>query len=296
MAAGSVRKLRVSSSTNVATGVDLITNPQRLAHQLLRLDSLVEENRYMRRLRLSNIADVCVREQLLGLRNDVIFKGVVDISLRVTFDLGSGIHDFLQNGANYLGENRLGWWRCSACGRKIFGRRPTAHCHKCTALPGAFRYQEHALRLPEGIPVSGHPDNFLEVAPGDIRIVDFKSINGEEFERLTAPKAEHAMQVNGYMEYIQYDDTLPVRIHRNKGFVLYVSKKHMPKSLPFKMFHVERNPAFIQVIHSKVADFTKGLEDESFLPAPSTKCLAAHFQSGRARTCPVVALCSQLCT
>ena len=296
MAAGSVRRLRISQPSSHGSGIDTISNPQLLAHQLLRLDFPEEAHLYSRRLRLSNIADSCVRERLLGLRNSVMVKSVVDMRLRVTFDLGNGIHEFLQNHPGYFGKQRLGWWRCGACGHGVFGRRPAKSCKICKALPEASRYAEHSLSLPEDIPVSGHPDNFLEVAPGDIRIMDFKSITGEEFKRLSAPRHEHAMQVNGYMEYIQYDKTLPVKINPNRGLVLYVSKNHIADSLPFKAFHVERTAPLIQFIRDKVADFKKGLEDEEFLPHPLTRCSASNFQSSVAKVCPVVSFCSQLCT
>jgi len=292
MTAGAVRVLRVGPKPLLAD-IDAVTNPALLAHRLMQLDRRIEDKGYSRRLRLSSIADVCVRERLLGLRGNISYRSCVDIGLRVTFDIGNALHEFFQNDSGYFGGNLLGWWRCSACGQKVFGRRKVDNC-RCGALPGASKYMEHMLRLPEDIPVAGHPDAFLEVAPGDIRIADFKSINGEEFAGLTSATAAHAMQVTGYMEYIAQDRSLPVQVNRDKGFVIYVSKKHMTRELPFKAFHIERNHVFLEHIREKVAMFKRGLDDEAFLPGTLPLCSAGEFQRSPARICPVVDLCREL--
>jgi hypothetical protein len=289
MPPGTVRVLRVDSV--VRHGVDQVDDPALLAHQLLNLDGRVEHQEYYHKLRLSGIADVCVREQTLGLRNSITGDSRVPLGLRVTFDIGNAIHNFLQNAGDYFGDARLGWWRCSACGCRLFGRVPKKKCESCAALPGAFQYQEHELSLPRGLPVSGHPDNFLEVAPGDVRIVDFKSINGNDFDALTMPKAEHVLQLTGYMHYIGLDNSLPVQVNNQKGIILYVSKKHTVKQLPFKAFHVQRSLVYIDFIEKKVALFKRALEDVRFLPEPEKQCLNSNFACTKAKYCPVLSLC-----
>jgi hypothetical protein len=290
MPPGTVRVLRVESAI-AQTGIDTIESPTLLAHHLLALDTPVQEESYLRKLRLSGIADVCVREQILGLRNTVVLESKIPLGLRVTFDIGNAIHNFLQNEGIYFGDSRLGWWRCCACGNRQFGRKPKRNCVKCSALPDAIQYHEHTLQLPEDVPVSGHPDNFLEVADGDIRIVDFKSINGIEFDKMTAPKAEHVMQLVGYMHYIGMDLSLPVKVNIQRGLIIYVSKKHTVKQLPFKAFHVLRSLVYIKVIEDKVALFKHALEDEQFLPDADAACAGSSFSCTRARYCPVVSLC-----
>ena len=292
MAAGTVRRLRISPIT-ARNPIDDVSNPTLLAHQLLNLNNLVEHQVYTDRLRLSSIADVCVREQLLGFRNSVERKTTLAIGLQITFDLGNGIHDFFQNHTGYFGHNSLAWWRCSACRKKQFGRKPKQNCPHCNALHGAFRYEEHSLRLPDEIPLTGHPDYFLEVGSGDIRVVDFKTINGEEFALLNAPKYEHVMQVTGYMEYLQRDETLPISVNPSKGFILYISKKHQTKTLPFKMFHVEKSIKHVEIIREKVSLFGQGLADPSFLPPVLESCRISEFLSGRAKSCPVAHLCQR---
>jgi hypothetical protein len=292
MAVGTVRILRVEPKVSV-NGVDSIEDPSLLAHSLLNLDTPVRQEGYFPKLRLSGIADVCVREQILGLRSSVVCDVKVPLGMQVTFDIGNAIHDFLQNAGMYFRDSRLGWWRCSACGEKVFGRKPKTRCAKCGALVGAIRYHEHALCLPDDVPVSGHPDNFLEVAPGDIRIVDFKSINGNDFDIMTSPKAEHVMQLVGYMHYIGFDTSIPVKVNTQSGLIIYVSKKHTVKQLPFKAFHVHRSLIYIDVIEKKVNEFKKALVADAYLPGLDMTCEKTNFSCQKAKYCPVVSLCKR---
>lgn len=287
-----VRKLRVTAPAVPGdTSIDAVTDPSMLAHRLLNLEGRSERRHFDHRLRMSSMHNVCVRGQLLGLRNNTVSNEMLPLALRVTFDLGNAIHLFFQNGAGYLGKNRIGWWKCLACGHLVFGRQPATKCTWCGALEQASQYAEHSLHMPVDVPVSGHIDGFLEVSPGDIRIIDFKTINGDDFAALTAPKPEHCLQVNGYMNYIQLDDTIPVKVNRERGLLLYISKKHTGRLLPFKMFHVKREKMFLSVIEGKVAEFKRGLDDPSYLPNPLQGCIASGFKSASCRSCTSYGYC-----
>ena len=288
-----VRKLRVTVPSVVqdALNIDNVDDPQMLAHRLMNLESTKETKLPDRRLRMSSISKVCVRGHLLAYRNNISSTEHLPVSMRVTFDIGNALHLFFQNSPDYLGYKRLGWWQCLACGTQTFGRKPQMKCSACGAAARAIHYREHALKMPDSIPVSGHVDCFLEVASGDIRVLDFKTINGEDFETLKAPKADHVLQVIGYMKYMQYDENFPVKVNPDKGLLLYISKKHTVKSLPFKIFHVNRLKIYEDVIDKKVADVKHGLEDVSYLPDPLDECIKSKFVSSTCRNCPVVLLC-----
>jgi len=288
-----VRKLRVfpASQKTAETGIDAVTDPVMLAHRLLRVDSSTERRGFDHRLRMSAMAKVCPRAQILAIRHNITVNETLSPGMRVTFDLGNAIHHFLQNGDGYLGESRIGWWRCLSCRRKTFGRKPLAKCPSCGASEKAAQYEEHALRVPEGHQVSGHIDGFLEVAPGDIRVIDFKTINGDDFESLAAPLPDHCMQVNGYMHYAQIDEVLPVRVNRESGLLLYVSKKHSFKTLPFKMFHVRRDEEMVKIITKKAEQFLQALKNEDYLPDGREVCAATKFSAAPARQCVVASFC-----
>lgn len=290
-----VRKLRVSvpqdNNATPSLNIDSVDDPTMLAHRLIDTDSQRVKKEVTTRLRMSQMHCVCVRERLLTIRNSIIPEEFLPIGMRVTFDIGNAIHWFLQNSEGYLGKYRLGWWKCQACGHKIFGRKPSQNCHKCNALPSCITYHEHELHIPSGGPrVSGHIDCFFEVGPGDIRVVDFKTINGPDFDSMTGPKPEHCIQVNGYMHYIQQDDRIPVRINPDKGLLLYVSKKH-ERGLPFKMFHVSKDRMYLDVIENKVALFERGLKDSNYLPEPLQACVNSEFKSYNCRQCSAYSHC-----
>ena len=289
-----VRKLRITSNVNqrseALASIDNVEDPVMLAHRLINFDS-VERRNFPNKLRMSQMHNVCVRGQLLAYRNNISSREMVSPGMQVTFDIGNALHEFFQNSYKYLGNNRLGWWRCVSCDHVIFGRKPSQKCIKCGASPEALRYLEHTLNLPKDIPVSGHIDCFLEVSPGDVRVLDFKTINGEDFANLQSPKAEHCIQVNGYMHYIQSDLKMPIRINPERGLLLYISKKHVAKSLPFKIFHVKREPIYIDFISNNVKLFKQGLDTPTFLPEPSITCVETKFTSYHSRSCPVHNLC-----
>jgi hypothetical protein len=230
-----------------------------------------------------------VREVALCLKYNIKAEQRIPVGQQITFDIGNAIHEFLQNSTDYFGRSFLGFWRCLACGHTIFGRKPIKSCD-CGAASSAFRYKEYLLRYPQESPyVTGHPDGFIEVAPGDLRIVDFKTIAGAEFKKLTAPKPEHLIQVNGYMHYMQLSGDLPVGINSRQGILIYISKQHA-FDFPFKAFHVEKKEVFLQSIAKNVEAFRK-YREENILPDFLPLCLSSQFTIGGAKKCPALAYC-----
>lgn len=292
MAVGEIRYLRVEGSTcSTIPSIARTGDPALLAHDLLDINSVNEKIIYKRSLRLSGIADVCVREKILGLRYGVLSANRIPVGMQVTYDIGNAVHEFLQNSGRYFGRRFLGNWRCSGCGEVIFGRRPVEKCKKCGALAGAFRYHEFSMCFPGGEPVTGHPDGFVEISPGDIRIIDFKTINGKDFNVLSTPPAKHVIQVNGYMHYMAMVEYLPVKINISGGFLLYINKQHSA-SFPFKAFYVPYDPMFISSICSKVNEFKRYLDSED-LPNMMKICSESKFSASRASLCPMKKVCSE---
>jgi hypothetical protein len=292
MAVGDVRYLRVGGSPNFSIpGIARSGDPALLAHDLLMVEPVSEKAEYLRTLRLSNIADVCVRERILGLRYKAVSKVRVPVGLQLTYDIGNAVHEFLQNNEKYFGRRFLGNWRCSGCGSVFFGRKPANRCASCGALAEARRYCEYSLRFPGGHPVTGHPDGFLEIAPGDIRIIDFKTINGNDFKALSTPKAAHVIQVNGYMHYMHFVEDIPIKINTSGGFLLYINKQHTT-SFPFKAFYVPFDKLYIDVIQAKVSEFKRCLDSDS-LPTARKICSESSFTASEANYCPMKKHCME---
>jgi hypothetical protein len=268
--------------------IDAIKNPLTLAQAVMYGDGAVsyEEMEYRPYLRCSGLHNVCLREQVLGWRTDKKVKISHRDSMQVTFDIGNAFHEYLQNSPKYLGRKRLGWWQCTACGWTVFSRKWKQPCKRCGASNRAFRHKEHSMVIRKPFRLTGHPDDFLEVGPGDIRTLELKSIEGEAFKKLRAPLGDHVIQVHGYMVGLKYDATLPIKVNIESALIVYVTKK-MVQGLPFKAFHVRRTPAIEQTVLHLVEKFTKAIEEKDYLPGPLPECSRSTFGSGRPRRCPL---------
>lgn len=267
------------------------TNPFQLAYELLHLNSITETRLYPKRMRLSQIATACPRAGVLGFRHAVESQAHVHIQQRTTFDIGNAFHRWMQNHAAYFGDRRVGWWRCLACNAIVFGFPPKKRC-TCGALATARIYEEHSMELNTPL-VSGHPDMFYAVSKRDIRVLEFKTVNGEEFERLTQPLSDHVFQVNGYMHYLPKDTTLPIQINGDAAFILYASKKHTKTTIPYKAFVVKKSPDIIRVIEQTLEVFTRGILDTTLksVPPPQKCCQQTNWKCIQAKTCNVLEYC-----
>lgn len=272
-----------------AAQVDHITDPVELAYVLTELRTRAnDQERYSDYLRGSAVADACVRERVIGFREAVVIRDVVDPSLRVTFDLGAAMHSWIQNSPDYFRATKVGVWRCLACGNVAFGRY-RRRCPVCLTT-GAVRYVEHSGRLRKPWRVSYHVDMFLTVGKGDTRVLDIKTINGPEFSSLAKARFKDEVQVAVYALALQHDRAFPVPVREDRGFVLYIPKVHTPK-FPMKMFHVEIGPVHREFVERKLGEFTRGIEDPSFLPPPLDVCVARRFEVPQ---CPVSDRCKRL--
>jgi len=142
--------------------------------------------------------------------------------------------------------------------------------------------------------VTGHIDGFLEVAPGEFRVVDFKTCSGADFDKLIAAKGDHVIQVSAYMGLLKYDPNLPVKFNERVGYVAYIPKRHQSKGFPIKIFRVDRSQEVDRYVKSVLDSFVLGLRDESYLPAPISDCITSDFCGTKAKYCCMSDLCSDL--
>lgn len=278
--------------------IDAIENPHRLANELMRLDARREQKRYTSYLRCSGLHDVCPREHMLGWYLDRTYSPYVDASMLFTFEIGHAVHERLQNNPQFFGDDLLGFWRCS-CGFERFGRRQKQACPSCGGAADMFIYREHFVKTKDPWRLTGHMDGLLQVGPGDVRVADFKTVNGKDFDALTAPLADHKMQVHGYMMSLDHDETLPIRVSRDKALLIYFSKQHKVKCMPVKAFHVSRDGAIEETLvrmledHKRTYDFIQAAERDVPIswPTPLPRCVASNFSDYRSKNCSVKTEC-----
>lgn len=141
--------------------------------------------------------------------------------------------------------------------------------------------------------VTGHPDMLYALTMEEIRVLELKTLNGDEFKALERPKAEHVFQVIGYMHYLPKDKTLPIKINPNKGLIWYFSKQMTKASLPFKAFHISKDAITVRALETTLEQFTRGIQEADYLPEPLAACRQSGWKTYRARSCPLTELCQE---
>lgn len=240
--------------------------------------------------RASSLYDACMRMHVLGVKLNRSRKEVVGLSGRIIFGYGNAVHYWIQNSPDFFGDNRIGWWRCSACGKvRYFGKPPKKPCKSCGASVQATIYHEHRILINDPWQISGHPDLFL-LKDGVLRVVELKTMNGSEFAGLVVPKIEHQWQIQAYMSGC--GGTLPKtapEFDNSKGYVVYISKLVRPGEFPIKFFTVHRDEALLSRVREKVGLYEKGIK-EGKLP-PMLPACQRNPQGYKTRNCPVARDC-----
>ncbi len=159
-------------------------------------------------LRVSSLADMCPREEVLASNLKYVRTRTVEPDLGMIFAHGKALHWVLQNlvvgGTGAL----LGVWRCADCAKQYGApapnlqeaqslvRRPKA-C-ECGCEDFVFREQKF---VNEEYRIGGHPDGFLVLGgmPG-LGVAEFKSVGPKSaWEVRNTPNLGHVVQVQAYL-------------------------------------------------------------------------------------------------
>lgn len=160
-------------------------------------------------LRVSSLANMCAREEVLASVKKIERRDVVDADLALIFAHGTGLHYVLQNEVISKTGALVGVWRCVECA-KAFGklegdisvsqslvRRPLK-CDACGCEDFLYR-EQHFIN--EDYRIGGHPDGFLVMQgfPG-LGILECKSIGSRRaWEVRSTPDIGHVIQTQSYM-------------------------------------------------------------------------------------------------
>lgn len=279
------------SSSDCGVSSDPVRNAMRLIH-FYKTDS--DYSGYDGYMRASTIAVACPREEYLGYKYNLVRRDMAasDPSLRVVFDIGTAVHKFIQNNRSYFGDSRIGWWKCLACGSKVFGRMiDSMSCERCGAGISAIEYHEHSFRLDSPVRVSGHVDMLVDFG-GAVRILDIKTIDRDAFLDLDTPHHNNVLQVICYMNYINMSG-IPVKVAEDYALLLYVSKGYTKNSFPMKCFVVKNDEFLFRSVEAKLKAFTDAV-NYGILPKPMDECVRSDFSVYRAKVCPASDVCKRL--
>jgi len=168
-------------------------------------------------IRVSGLAMLCAREEVLASRLGVVRDDNIDADLMLIFEHGHGLHWDLQNRVLPLTKTLLGRWLCGACGTYHGGEdtwetpmagfeesqilRPLT-CPNCGAPMTSDNslYHEQWIKDPQ-YRLAGHPDGFLrlEGMPG-LGVLEVKSISPRgAYEVRNCAKLDHVTQAQCYM-------------------------------------------------------------------------------------------------
>lgn len=270
---------------------DLLDAPDVLASKVIRVGAEPEVNK-IGYPRASSLYSACMRKHVLGTKFEKEEKQWGGVKTRLIFGFGKAVHFWLQNTGDLFGDDRIGWWKCQSCGVIMyFGKPPKARCKNCGASPKAAVYVEHSMRLKRPYFVTGHPDLFVSRDNG-ICVLEIKTLNGEEFVKLAGPIVEHEMQVVTYVWGLSKDKSLPIKINDQVGYILYISKKHLAKELPLKMFAVKITVPLVERMKKKLLEYREGVRNfPDMLPEPASVCKRGDFENYAAKTCVCLKEC-----
>lgn len=168
-------------------------------------------------IRVSGLAMVCGREEVLCARDGRSREDNVGADLMMIFEHGNGLHWDLQNRILPLTKTLYGRWLCGSCGTYHGGQdewstplkgfsssqilRP-ASCPNCQAILTS----DNSLYIEQWIKdskyrLAGHPDGFLRLdgMPG-LGVLEVKSISPRgAYEVRNCAKLDHVTQAQCYM-------------------------------------------------------------------------------------------------
>lgn len=242
--------------------------------------------------RASGLYKECIRMTTLGYMNQKRITRYVPMKQRITFGKGNAYHWWCQNTPDLFGGNRVGFWKCLACGTvRYFGHPPKTPCQNCGASVEATFYHEHLMVAEWDYFLTGHPDMFLS-QNNKIYVAEIKSIQYKDFAVLQDALIEHKWQILAYMMGLSHDKTVPAKIESDRGYVVYISKAEAKKEFPVKIFEVVPDEYIQGQICDRLKLFADGIVDfPKSLPPTSQKCLNAGWDSYMSRQCPVINDC-----
>jgi hypothetical protein len=247
-------------------------------------------------LRVSSLAGVCAREEVLCSRLKIERPDTIGADLMMIFEHGNGLHWDLQNRVLVKTRSILGRWLCGCCGTYVGGLdawdvpvpkdfkesqlpRP-AVCPKCETLIDSDNslYQEQFLTVPE-FRLCGHPDGFLRVEGlAGLGVLEAKSINPKgAWEVRGCPKLDHVVQAQCYMWMTGC----------RWGKIVYWDKAG--SGMASLIEHtIDYDDDQVEAIQCMVSDIWKGVEEPD-TPLPDRIC--AHPDAKRAELCAVAKPC-----
>jgi len=242
--------------------------------------------------RASEIYSDCMRKRVLGKIYHLEETRNIGIGGNITFGLGTAVHNYLQDSNWIFGPEKRGFWECMACGRiSPFGPFPNGKC-SCDSRKTAYRYKEFGARIKEPVEFTLHIDMFIEQG-SQLNLYEFKTMSGKDFNTLESPLASHVYQVHCYMyACTKFRKRIFKNLDYKHAYILYISKKHVVKGIPLKLFCVNIDDKITAAIVEKLMLYKKGISSfPDNLPNCVKRCNAPQYNTYSAKICPAMQKC-----
>lgn len=164
----------------------------------------------------SQLYELCPRREVLNHFFPVPYADTITPELQMIFDWGTAWHWMVQN--HYFGPMGVlyGAWRCNTCAKVMkdcFMPNPCERCHgvrewKPPRRGGYWTYIEpHVYQKEWNVP--GHGDGILILdrqLGGRRTLLEIKTMNGYQWEKLRGPDEKHVFQTNIYLWCLEFDE------------------------------------------------------------------------------------------
>lgn len=277
------------------TQVEKTGDPELITREFISVKSTIDKKKLPRYPRASALYHDCMRQLVLINRYEIQDTKYNKFHQNIVFSIGNAVHFWAQNTQSFIDSRyRRGLWKCRSCEFiSEFSSTMMTRCPVCAAKKTSFEYYEYPLKLEAPLFLTGHPDMFVEKPIDNYRVVEFKTINGTDFDKLLAPLIEHVWQIHSYMWGLSKDPTFKnLNFDKKIGYIMYISKDMKINSSPVKTFIVHRDPAIEKDILNKLKTFKEGFLGGD-LPAPCDTCVNSQYSVYQAKNCPALAHCKK---
>ena len=238
--------------------------------------------------------DFCARQyRLMDAHNVKRPDSYISAALRATFDLGRLTADTLVT--QWADSFVWGKWKCASCNSTIeFGPRPSpTQCGAGTGLLCDWKYHEVNF-VSQHSKISGSIDMLADIGKPKKVPIELKIMKADEFDKLSAPLAEHRLRTMLYLQLIAESDN-PARfnVDTEHAKVLYVSRGYgkmnpeVGQIVPFKEFDVYRDDNAVKLYSERGRTVHIARQEGSI---PSDKA-CSHSACATAKKCPVRVQC-----
>ena len=283
-------------SLNELTQIEKSGDPELITREFISVKSTADPKKLPRYPRASAIYHDCMRQLVIINRYKIQDIKYNKFHHNVVFSIGNAVHFWAQNTKSFIDDvYKRGLWKCRACGFITeFSSMVVTKCPMCSAKKSSFEYHEYSLKLENPLYLTGHPDMFVEKPTNNYRVVEFKTINGGDFDKLKAPLIEHIWQVHSYMWGLSKDPLFKkLPFDKKFSYIMYISKDMKVNSSPVKTFIVNRDPSVEKAIINKLKEFKEGFLGGA-PPEPCDACQLSGYSTYVARNCPALSQCKKL--